>query len=201
MNTSISVERVDDSGSCYRSGSSTGSFTSYATLPNVDYNSEVLSTCDNDGQKLVQDSSLSLENNAASTATLAYAGVNNNKKNKNSKTMCSLYSSDDDDDEDCDRDSSSSSSTASSMEDKDKSSCSDFSMEDCTIVDDTSFKRSTTKNEAELMFLQVVEILRFEKKVNHPGNVVQLGLNANFQPTRQLARRSSTLLPFASPSL
>lgn len=180
MNTSSSIERVtgdDSSGRC--SSSSTGSFTSYATLPNVDYNSEVLSTCD--GQKLVQDS-LSLENNAASTGTLAYSEVGVGKGGRRARgrgrrargrgniTMCSLYSSDsendgdeddgDDDEEgDCDRD--------SSIGDN-KSSCSDYSMEDCdvTIGDDTSLKRSSTKNEAEMMFLQVVEILRFEKKVN-----------------------------------
>lgn len=160
------MNRVEEYSSG-RSTSSTGSFTSYATLANVDY-SEVISTCDN-GKKLLGPDSVSMENNAASTATLA-CGVGRGSVGGLNQTMSFSGSSGgsasckDEDDEDCDRD--------SSMGDDEKSNCSsDYSMEDCdvTIVDDCSFNKrsSVPKNEAELMFLQVVEILRFEKKVNH----------------------------------
>lgn len=134
--------------------SSTGSYNSYSTFPNVD-DSEVLSDDDNRSggggegrkEKLVQES-VSLENNAASTANLAYG---RSSASHNSISGSSPVSVKEDED--------------SSMGDEDNNSCSDFSMDDCdiTIVDDTSFKKP--QNEAEIMFLQVVEILRYEKKV------------------------------------
>lgn len=145
MNTSSStVEPEDESCSC-----SSSSFTSYATLPNVDYeNSDVAMGC---VQKLIVKDCVSLENNAASTASLAGVAYS---PSFSSSSNCERE--EDGADEDCGRD--------SWMEDN-KSTWSDYSMEDCdlTIADD---KPSLPMNEAEVMFLQVVEILRFEKKVN-----------------------------------
>ena len=165
------------SNSSHRSSSSTttGSLTSYATLPTRgDYHSEVLlmeheHERENEGKraKLAQDArngSMSLESNAT---TMGSTLENTCGRRSYSRGSSSCNSSrrgvgDDEEDEDdgYDRD--------DSMEDN-KSSCSDFSAtDDCdlTIMDEDSFKRSSSpKNEAELMFLQVVEILRFEKKV------------------------------------
>lgn len=180
---------VEDLSSGRSTISSSGSFTSYATLPNVDCNSnsEVLSTCDSDGRKLVQDRSslLSLENDSVSTATLAYSRLDNRMHRISGRgegvgSGCRSFSSGGScsaDDEECDRDTSSD--DDDDDEDRDRKhrnrggSDSDFSMRDCdltSIVDDSSFKRSSPKNEAELMFLQVVEILRFEKKVRRTTN-------------------------------
>lgn len=180
------MHRVEDYSSG-RSSSSTGSFTSYATLPTMDYG-EVIATCDNNGQKLLLvPDSLSMENNAASTATLECGGGRRGSRGGGvlHKTMSFSGSSggsgsvlsgrDEEEDDDCDRDSSSSSSMGADEDNKSGGCSSDYSMEDCdiTIVDDTSFNKRSSgvpKNEAELMFLQVVEILRFEKKVNHRTN-------------------------------
>lgn len=143
--------------------SSTGSYNSYSTFPNDVDDSEVLSDDDNRSgggggrrnEKLVQES-VSLENNAASTANLAYG---RSSASHNSLSGSSPVSAKEDDED-------------SSMGDEDNNSCSDYSMDDCniTIVDDTSFKKP--QNEAEIMFLQVVEILRYEKKVMLPHGIV-----------------------------
>lgn len=157
----------------------------------MDYG-EVIATCDNNGQKLLLvPDSLSMENNAASTATLECGGRGRGGRGGGGvlhKTMSFSGSSggsgsggsvlsgrDEEEDDDCDRDSSSSSSMGADEDNKSGGCSSDYSMEDCdiTIVDDTSFNKRSSgvpKNEAELMFLQVVEILRFEKKVNHRTN-------------------------------
>lgn len=151
-----------------RSSSGTDSYNSYATLPNECAVS--LSEDDRHGAKkvlVVQESvpPSSLKNNAASTATLTYDLVRRDmlrcsSLRSHSSSTSSVFVKGNDDEE----------GDSSMAEDGgDNNSDSDYSMDDCdiTIVDDSSFnkKSSPPKNEAELMFLQVVEILRYEKKV------------------------------------
>lgn len=171
------VDRVDSSsGGCGGGGggrySSSGSFTSYATLPNVDYSDCQVSVCDREDDEGVEDDNnrrgprnrvrgtVSLENNASSRATLEYGMPYSSRTSR--------------DGENCDCDRVSSSSSMDDDGDSRRSSCSDYSMDECdlSILDERSMKRSASpKNDAEVMFLQVVQILRFEKKVT-PGRTV-----------------------------